>query len=59
LILLVSNLFLLIGNLSLKGRGHVALPLLLLPLACCLMILLYQVIAGIARVPDETVWFRR
>jgi hypothetical protein len=57
LILLVSDLFLLIDDLSLKGRGHVALPLLLLPLARRLMVLLYQVIAWIARVPDETVWF--
>lgn len=50
---------LLVDNLLLKGRGHGGLPFLPLKLFCTLVILLYHDVAGITRVPDQTIWPRR
>jgi len=59
LILLLSNLLLLIRNLLLQGRANGGLPFLLPPLFHGLMVLLDPLIAGITRIPDQAVWFRR
>ncbi len=59
LISLFSNLFLLVCNLLLQGCADGSLPLLLPPLFHRLMVLLDPFIAGISRIPDETVWFHR
>ena len=50
---------LLIVNLLLQGNDHRGLPLFSLRQLRCLVILLYQHIARIACVPDETIWLGR
>ena len=50
--LLIPNLSLLIANLSLQRSGNGGLPLSLLRQCDCLVVLLYQDITGIVRVPD-------
>jgi hypothetical protein len=57
--LLFADALLLIAHLLLQGRGHGGLPLLLLRQCGCLVVLLDQQIAGIPRVPNQTIWFRR
>lgn len=55
--LLVGNLLLLLGDLLLETRGHRVLPFLLLALLERLVVQLDLLVAGITRVPDQTVRF--